>query len=426
MTDVPVRLHRETVPIRYTHDPGLAAVSEHTLHPVFRADLLELVVDVFDDELGRALDAKVGDKADRELACARVLSTVPVLAPCVTCKSLTLDGRRDDGFGARSGCCVVSEKPRSQSDQSVEVTRTESALDTVQRQARVSWSDQHRVIMSQEALAVSLTHPAHECRDCVLANGLVAAHCTVDVLHFKVNGLELLALVLGDGGDLFLDTRNEDLARGGNELGHWGGVSANISHGTKVEEHRPLQVQEDKGVKGAILTQEDQVGHRLVDRTAKDTRVEVRARTRDADLVVVDTPETVREARSLGVEPVVVCATYQHRREVLNEGHVSSHASRTRNAHAVYAGEELVLLALDELVEVLRAVFFHSLEAHLHVDLAKGSALLPHSSTIFTRSRTIRSSSRSPHPYRSTAQGSDSDSDSREEECRDSCAPPAR
>lgn len=59
-------------------------MSEHTLHPVLRADLLELVVDVFYHELGRALDAEVGDKADRELAWARVLITVPVLASCVT------------------------------------------------------------------------------------------------------------------------------------------------------------------------------------------------------------------------------------------------------------------------------------------------------------------------------------------------------
>jgi hypothetical protein len=56
-------------------------VSEHTLHPVFGADLLELVVNVLDDKLGRALDAEVRDEADGELAYGCVVSTLVMLAP---------------------------------------------------------------------------------------------------------------------------------------------------------------------------------------------------------------------------------------------------------------------------------------------------------------------------------------------------------
>jgi hypothetical protein len=54
------------------------------------------------------------------------------------------------------------------------------------------------------------------------------------------------------------------------------------------------------------LTNEDQIGHGLVDGSTESTRVEIPIRSRDLDLVVVDTSETVSQVGSLGVEPVVV------------------------------------------------------------------------------------------------------------------------
>lgn len=57
------------------------------------------------------------------------------------------------------------------------------------------------------------------------------------------------------------------------------------------------------------LTDGEQVGHGLVDGAPKDTGVEVSARSVDSDLVVVDTTQTVGQARSLGVQPVVVCSS---------------------------------------------------------------------------------------------------------------------
>jgi hypothetical protein len=43
-------------------------VSEVDLASVLGSDLLELLVDVFDDKLGGILDAEVGDESDRELS----------------------------------------------------------------------------------------------------------------------------------------------------------------------------------------------------------------------------------------------------------------------------------------------------------------------------------------------------------------------
>lgn len=93
------------------------------------------------------------------------------------------------------------------------------------------------------------------------------------------------------------------------------------------------------------LTEQDKVSHWLVDGTAKDTRVEVTSRSADADLVVVDTAETVGETRGLGVEPVVV-----------------------RDTHAVLSGKEAVLLRLYKLVKVDGTSLLHTLEDHLEVD----------------------------------------------------------
>jgi hypothetical protein len=44
---------------------------------------------------------------------------------------------------------------------------------------------------------------------------------TLDVGHLEVDLLKLLLLVLGDGRNELLDTGDEDLASGRDELGHW-------------------------------------------------------------------------------------------------------------------------------------------------------------------------------------------------------------
>ena len=97
---------------RNTHNPRLAAVSQHHLELVLRSQLLELLLDVLDDKVGDALDGQVGDQSDRELS---------------------LDRSRDDSLGSRSG--YVSERYRRYHRHE---RLTESALDTVQRQTGVS------------------------------------------------------------------------------------------------------------------------------------------------------------------------------------------------------------------------------------------------------------------------------------------------
>jgi len=74
--------------------------------------------------------------------------------------------------------------------------------------------------------------------------------------------------------------------------------------------------------------------------------MQIPIRSRDLDLVIIDSPQTVRQAWRLGVEPVVV-----------------------RDAAAIDPFKELVLLRFDELVEVDRTVLFHTFEADPHVDL---------------------------------------------------------
>jgi hypothetical protein len=54
------------------------------------------------------------------------------------------------------------------------------------------------------------------------------------------------------------------------------------------------------------LTDEDQVCHGLMDGSTESTRVEIPVGSRDLDLVVVDTSETVGQIGGLGVKPVVV------------------------------------------------------------------------------------------------------------------------
>jgi hypothetical protein len=56
-----------------------------------------------------------------------------------------------------------------------------------------------------------------------------------------------------------------------------------------------------------IRTDEYQVGHGLMDRSAESTRMEVSIGSRNFDLVVVDTSKTISQVGGLGVEPVIVC-----------------------------------------------------------------------------------------------------------------------
>jgi hypothetical protein len=49
-------------------EPWLSTVSEVGFTSILGSDLLELLVDVLDDELGGVLDAEVGDKSNGELS----------------------------------------------------------------------------------------------------------------------------------------------------------------------------------------------------------------------------------------------------------------------------------------------------------------------------------------------------------------------
>jgi hypothetical protein len=100
--------------------------------------------------------------------------------------------------------------------------------------------------------------------------------------------VELLPLVLSDRSNQVVDAWDQDLSLGRNELGHWI-LSAVVNR-----------------KEGGKLTDEDQVCHGLVDGSTESTRVEIPVGSRDLDLVVVDTSETVGQIGGLGVKPVVV------------------------------------------------------------------------------------------------------------------------
>jgi hypothetical protein len=55
-----------------------------------------------------------------------------------------------------------------------------------------------------------------------------------------------------------------------------------------------------------IRTDEYQISHGFMDRSAESTRVKVPIGSGNFDLVVVDTSKTISQVGSLGVEPVVV------------------------------------------------------------------------------------------------------------------------
>ena len=66
-------------------------------------------------------------------------------------------------------------------------------------------------------------------------------------------------------------------------------------------------ISNEVGRKSRLRTDGDQIRHGLVDRPAEHSRVEISPWSRDPNLIVVDPSEPVRQARGLGVEPVVVC-----------------------------------------------------------------------------------------------------------------------
>lgn len=113
----------------------------------------------------------------------------------------------------------------------------------------------------------------------------------MNIFHLEMDSLKFSSLVVGDRGDEVLDAGNEDLAVRRHKLGHYNHLLV------------PYAL---SFFKIFSLTESDKVSHGFVDGTAKDTRVEIPVRTRNLDLVIVDTSETIRETRGLGVKPIVV------------------------------------------------------------------------------------------------------------------------
>ena len=151
----------------------------------------------------------------------------------------------------------------------------------------------------------------HEGRLLVLEDGGLAAERLVERLHGEGNVVVQALLLGGHGGDLLGDALDLDLA---------------VSVDERAEDA-------------------DKIGHGLLGGTAKDTRVEIGTGARNLDAVVVAATETVGQARALGAEPVVVA-----------------------DAHGVGIGKVLLALGHDELLQTVRAVLLHALEAHEEVD----------------------------------------------------------
>lgn len=112
----------------------------------------------------------------------------------------------------------------------------------------------------------------------------------MNILNFEMNVLELLLLVIGQWSDEVVHAWNQDFALGRDELGHCMSQLCEKSPALRKVEH----------------TQDDQVGHRLMNRSAESARVQVTVRSRNLDLVVVYTSETISQVGRLGVQPVVV------------------------------------------------------------------------------------------------------------------------
>lgn len=138
--------------------------------------------------------------------------------------------------------------------------------------------------------------------------------------------LEHALLLLGQRRDEVLDAGDEDVARRRDEAAH----------------------------------ERDEVRHRLVHGAPEDARVQVARGARDRQLVVRQAAQAVREAGRARVQPVVVRLARASARGMM-------HRRRTYDADGVDALEVLPRLALDELVEALRAALLHALEAEAQV-----------------------------------------------------------
>ena len=151
----------------------------------------------------------------------------------------------------------------------------------------------------------------HEGAVLVVEDAGLAAEGFVEVVHGVGDGAVEGLLAVGEGRDHFVDAGDEDLAGGGDELGHDG----------------------------------HEVCHGFVGGAAEDAGVEVLTGAGDLDGVVVAAAEAVGEAGLLGAEPVVVT-----------------------DADGVGVVEELGGFSLDEVVEAFGAVLLHAFEAAEEVD----------------------------------------------------------
>jgi len=145
----------------------------------------------------------------------------------------------------------------------------------------------------------------------VLEDSGLAAKRFVKVIHSEGNTLVQLLFFLSDRGNQLLDAIDLNLAVGVDQASH----------------------------------NADEVGHGLLCGTTEDTAVKVLAGTADLDAVVTATSQTVGKTRLLGAEPVVVA-----------------------DADGIGILEELLCLGVDEVVQTLTSILFHTLEAHEKVD----------------------------------------------------------
>lgn len=65
-----------------------------------------------------------------------------------------------------------------------------------------------------------LTHSAHQCGDRVIRQSLVTSNSILNIGDLEVDIVELLLLVVCQGGDEVVDTWDKDLSLGRDELRH--------------------------------------------------------------------------------------------------------------------------------------------------------------------------------------------------------------
>ncbi len=156
----------------------------------------------------------------------------------------------------------------------------------------------------------------HEGAVFVVEDSRLATERFVEVVHGVCYRSVKQLLLVGEGGDHFVDAGDKDLAGWGDKPGHDG----------------------------------HEVSHRFVSSAAEDTRVQILTWSGDFDRVIVAAAEAVSEARLLGAEPVIV-----------------------GNADGIGVFEELFGFGFDEVVKAFGAIFLHALEAaeevHREVDV---------------------------------------------------------